>query len=159
MQQVHGGCAAVTFQELAWATSMVGSRAYRVRGSTGSREGDVARLLPVIDMLNHGGRDACVALGNVQGDLDDLGLDLGEAATETAVQLSAIKPIRAGQELTICYGHGNALTNERLLLEYGFTLDDNPGDDFRLPFGAVAIGLQVGGNQGAGTACCLYLCV
>ena len=56
----------------------------------------------------------------------------------------------------IDYGSGEALTNERLLLEYGFTLEDHPHDTLELPFG-VMVGLAVedaetGGDGARGTA-------
>ena len=51
----------------------------------------------------------------------------------------------AGDELLIDYGHGASLSNERLLLEYGFVLKGaghaNAEDSLELPFGAVAVGL------------------
>ena len=40
------------------------------------------------------------------------------------------------------YGHGSPLTNERLLLEYGFVLPGLEADTLELPFGAISIGIQ-----------------
>ena len=51
---------------------------------------------------------------------------------------------QSGDEVLIDYGYGTPLSNERLLLEYGFVLPspaELPDDTLELPFGAIAVGL------------------
>ena len=43
--------------------------------------------------------------------------------------------------MLIDYGCGAGLSNERLLLEYGFVLRELSDDSLALPFGAIAVGL------------------
>ena len=116
---------APTFDELGWATAIAGSRAYRVRGSRGET-GDTARLLPIVDLANY----APAAQANC--DIRNAPTEGGpEASTDAyAVSLYALKPIAAGTEVLIDYGSGAAISNERLLLEYGFVLpvDELPRD-------------------------------
>lgn len=53
--------------------------------------------------------------------------------------------------MLIDYGCGAPLSNERLLLEYGFVLEELNHDQLELPFGAIAIGiaaLQAAANKG-----------
>ena len=151
------GADAPSKEELCWATAIAGSRAYRVRGAPGDKGrsgGDMARLLPIIDLANYGvGERANAELRNAPKDGED-----GASSDELAVALYARRPIKAGTELFIDYGSGEALTNERLLLEYGFTLEDHPHDTLELPFGAIMVGLaavedaETGGDGARGTA-------
>ncbi|OZA93405.1 MAG: hypothetical protein B7X57_05105, partial [Erythrobacter sp. 34-65-8] len=43
--------------------------------------------------------------------------------------LSTTRAVRAGEELTICYG---ALSNDELLDDFGFTVDNNPYDRVKI---------------------------
>lgn len=142
-------------EELFWATAIAGSRAYRVRGAPGDKErsgGNAARLLPIIDLANYGiGERANAELRNAPTDGT-----AGASSDELAVALYARRPITTGTEVLVDYGSGKALSNERLLLEYGFTLEDHPHDTLELPFGAILVGLAAvedagpGGESGTG---------
>ncbi len=68
------------------------------------------------------GRVSCIALGGM-----------------ATVAVRARVDIAAGTSLRLRYGE---LSNEQLLLRYGFVLDDNPADRLALPAGALAYALQ-----------------
>jgi len=44
-------------------------------------------------------------------------------------------PLNAGEEAFFCYGGLSGISNDRLLLEYGFVEVDNPGDTHRIRVG------------------------
>jgi len=118
--------------DFAWATACAGSRAYRVRGAVGERAGDVARLLPLIDLANY--RPA-----------DRASCELVSASSREdpyAVALVASRDLPAGAELTVDYGHGVEFANERLLLEYGFVIDGLRSDRVGLPLAAMGAALE-----------------
>ena len=130
---------APTLDELGWASAIAGSRAYRVRGSRG-QAGDSACLLPIIDLANY----APSVQANAELRNAPTGEVLGASADPLAVSLCASRDLPAGTEVLIDYGSGTPLTNERLLLEYGFVLppDSDSSDSLELPLGAIAIGMQ-----------------
>ena len=131
--------AAVASVECRWASAIAGSRAYRVRGSRG-QAGDSACLLPIIDLANY----APSVQANAELRNAPTGEVLGASADPLAVSLCASRDLPAGTEVLIDYGSGTPLTNERLLLEYGFVLppDSGSSDSLELPLGAIAIGMQ-----------------
>ena len=123
--------------ELGWATAIAGSRAYRVRGERG-QGGDAARLLPLVDLANYATAESANAeLRNAPAESSP-----GGSTDPFAVSLYASRPIAANSDVLIDYGFGSPISNERLLLEYGFVLDPHPHDTLTLPFGAIAVGLQ-----------------
>lgn len=141
---------APTLDELGWASAIAGSRAYRVRGSRG-QAGDSACLLPIIDLANY----APSVQANAELRNAPTGEALGASADPLAVSLYASRDLQAGTEVLIDYGSGTPLTNERLLLEYGFVLPPDHGslDSLELPFGAIAIGMQaIAGAEGEASA-------
>lgn len=141
---------APTLDELGWASAIAGSRAYRVRGSRG-QAGDSACLLPIIDLANY----APSVQANAELRNAPTGEALGASADPLAVSLYASRDLQAGTEVLIDYGSGTPLTNERLLLEYGFVLPPDRGssDSLELPFGAIAIGMQaIAGAEGEASA-------
>jgi len=141
---------APTLDELGWASAIAGSRAYRVRGSRG-QAGDSAYLLPIIDLANY----APSVQANAELRNAPTGEALGASADPLAVSLYASRDLQAGTEVLIDYGSGTPLTNERLLLEYGFVLPPDRGslDSLELPFGAIAIGMQaIAGAEGEASA-------
>lgn len=141
---------APTLDELGWASAIAGSRAYRVRGSRG-QAGDSACLLPIIDLANY----APSVQANAELRNAPTGEALGASADPLAVSLYASRDLQAGTEVLIDYGSGTPLTNERLLLEYGFVLppDHGTSDSLELPFGAIAIGMQaIAGAEGEASA-------
>lgn len=91
--------------EWAWALTQVWSRGHRIHGVG-------AALCPLIDMFNNGLRP-----------------NVGPARVEDELLvLRAALPIPAGDEATVPYGDGVAsLPNARLLMDYGFCVDDPAG--------------------------------
>ena len=131
---------APTLSQLRWAAAIAGSRAYRVRGAPGGAGGDAARLLPIVDLANYAPtgaganaelRNAPATSASSEGGSDD----------PRAVSLYAVEAIPKGGDVLIDYGCGAPLSNERLLLEYGFVLRPHPHDRLVLPLGAIAVGL------------------
>jgi hypothetical protein len=76
-----------------------------------SRESGFA-LVPCIDIASHSFQPNCeiVDSGNFY-------------------ELVTVRDVVAGEELTINYG---ALRNDELLLDYGFTVDNNPYDEIKV---------------------------
>jgi hypothetical protein len=114
-------------RELCWAAATVCSRSLVrkcVRELTPDQAqqigdfcaADHSRLLPIIDLVNHGGRGANVRVSHLDGD----SLSFGEKKTPDPFSTSLIstREITAGEEILLDYGAGN----ERLLLDYGFVL-------------------------------------
>jgi len=96
---------------LGWALSAVTSRAFRSGG-----EGGTAALLPLIDMCNHDFGPSAAVSGT--GD-------------SRALNLKALRDIAPGEDVTLSYGN---LSNDFLLLDYGFVVKDNACDDVKLSF-------------------------
>ena len=138
LRRLHAASApaALELDELCWATAIAASRAYRVRPGVGA---DAARLLPVIDLANYDTtKRATAEVGNAPA---------GHAPQSVA--LLATADLAAGTAVTVDYGRGRPLDNERLLLEYGFTLPALEHDTLRLPLGAISAGLaHVAGTSG-----------
>ena len=93
----------VSVRDLSWALSMISSRAVR---------SDIVpyAFVPGCDLLDHAREPNC-ALRR-----DDSNGD---------VYCVALRDISGGETLTLSYG---ALTNDRALRMYGFTIDGNPND-------------------------------
>ena len=115
--------AGLPLHELCWAAAIASSRAFRVRprqstdeqaARLGWRSTDSTRLLPLIDMANHAAGDgANAALG-----------DDSAQPWKHSVRLVATRTIAPGEEITLDYGGGGQpLSNEQLLLDYGFFVD------------------------------------
>ncbi|KAF8068228.1 SETD3 [Scenedesmus sp. PABB004] len=119
---------AVDTNSLGWALAVVTSRAFRVAGPTAP-----AALLPLIDMANH----------SFQPNAEVLPVPGG-------VALVAKTKIPAGAPLLLSYG---PLSNDFLLMDYGFVVPDNPHDRVALRFEPelVASAALIGGaRDGAG---------
>ena len=122
----HGQCASTAFspfkshflwsQQLprllftGWALAVVTSRAFRVRGPT-----QPAAMLPLIDMCNHSFQPNCSLKASDNGD----------------VQLVSLQNIDSNQPLLLSYGN---LSNDFLLMDYGFVVPGNPFDRVQLSF-------------------------
>ena len=122
--------ASLELDELCWATAIAASRAYRVRPGAGA---DAARLLPVIDLANYDTTERATA-------------EVGNAPTghePQSVALLATEYLAAGTAVTVDYGRGRPLDNERLLLEYGFILPELEHDRTELLLAAV-LGRAIG---------------
>eukprot|EP00884_Botryococcus_braunii_P014680 jgi/Botrbrau1/23212/Bobra.0041s0056.1 len=97
---------------LGWALGVVTSRAFRVWGQE-----KPAAMLPLIDMCNHSGDPNCKVRPH--------------GGTPGGVQLESLRPLRAGEALSINYGD---LPNDFFLLDYGFVVEDNPHDYIELRY-------------------------
>lgn len=97
---------------LAWATSCATSRSFRVRGASGPPS-----FLPLIDLCNHSFDNNCEV----------------KALAGGGVELRAVRHVPAGAPLRLCYG---LLSNDVLLLDYGFIVDGNPHDRVALQWSA-----------------------
>jgi len=127
----------LTFHSLSWASAVVTSRAFSRKHPPPFKAGrigniaavDSTRFLPVIDLVNHGGR---------QGGSNVLVRHVAKGEREDddphSTSLTATRPIAAGDELLLDYGGGRPLANEHLLLEYGFILRDHAEDTVLLRF-------------------------
>ncbi len=95
---------------LGWALAVVTSRAFRVGGPS-----QPAAMLPLIDMCNHSFAPNCK--------LQPLG--------DGSLQLIALQDIPHRQPLLLSYG---GLSNDFLLMDYGFVVANNPFDRVQLSF-------------------------
>ncbi|KAL2607884.1 hypothetical protein R1flu_026457 [Riccia fluitans] len=110
-QQVDGGA-------LGWAMSAVSSRAFRLQNK---KSGDSERvLLPLIDMCNHSFAPNARLEQIPTADNSDYKL-----------QVVAESSLESGTPLSLNYG---ALSNDLLLLDYGFIVVDNPYDRVELKY-------------------------
>ena len=116
---------AIDLDELCWAAAVVCSRSLRRRVAPPlspeavDNVGPVAatdrsRLLPVIDLVNHGGDKANAAVQPLKNDPED----------PFATCLVAARDLEADEEILIDYGAGSppAGRAETFLLDYGFVL-------------------------------------
>lgn len=103
-----GGCR-VDLNAMGWALAAVSSRAFRTRGPA-----HPAAMLPLVDMANHS-FDPNVEVLPVEG----------------GVGLFARKKVSAGEPLLLSYGK---LSNDFLLMDYGFVVAANPHDAVQLRF-------------------------
>ena len=148
----------LTFEEFSWAAINVCSRSLvrKRKPELPVRQmeligefsaSDRTRLLPVIDLVNHGSlHHANVKVGHLSSrqhtqpetaaTSDDTpspassssSSDGGDDdANDFSTSLKSTRDIQAGEELLFDYGGGNgeAISNERLLLDYGFVLSDH----------------------------------
>ena len=104
--------APVDTSSLGWAMAASSSRAFRLGPS------ETPTLLPLIDMCNHAAAPSAVVVPAKDGAVV---LKVGAA------------PLPEGAEVSLSYG---ALSNDDLLLDYGFILDDNPNDTVQIAAGA-----------------------
>ena len=89
-------------------------------------------MLPLIDLCNHSFQPNC-EIRHVQSG---------------TVEMRTRHPVAAGQPLLLSYGD---LSNDFLLLDYGFLVDGNPHDTVQLRFDL--------GLLEVGSACCCSSCM
>ena len=146
IRELHTASApsSLSLSDLCWASAIVESRAFRTRNvptlsaaeeeKIGSRAAtDLTRLLPVIDLANHAGALSNAAVGNIRRKAHRM----EASAPPTATSLVSTREIKSGEEITLDYGAGSPINNERLLLEYGFVLRPHADDWVDLPFEAL----------------------
>ena len=123
---LHAAAAAGSLagDDLSWASAVVCSRSLRRRVAPASPEAvdavgpvaatDRSRLLPVIDLVNHGGTNANAAVQPLRNDPQD----------PFATGLIAARGLVEGEEILIDYGAGSppAARAETFLLDYGFVM-------------------------------------
>jgi hypothetical protein len=125
-QSLDGGAvspfegADVDFEQVLWAYGTASSRALRPHSLPG---GHVHALVPLVDLINHSFDANCRLVDEGGG----------------AVGLRAARPLVKGECLRLCYG---PFPNDKLLLDYGFSDEENPHDFVRLPAGALSYALQ-----------------
>jgi hypothetical protein len=121
----------LSMKELQWAASNVCSRSLirkRIKELSSDQvkkigvfcASDHSRMLPIIDLVNHGSLE----LANVWvGHLSRADEDENDYSTS----LKSIRDIEAGEELLFDYGGGgiSRISNDRLLLDYGFVLSEH----------------------------------
>lgn len=99
---------------LQWAFAMVRSRCFKVGP-------DSFAFVPMVDMANHDPLHPTAVFETVP-----------DAAVKfSAFALRAARDLDAGTEITISYGDGH--DNDRLFVQYGFTMDANPNDSIAWP--------------------------
>ena len=121
----------LSIEEIRWATANVCSRSLirkRIKELSSEQvnkigifcSSDHSRMLPIIDLVNHGSCElANVWVGHLSRDEDD--------TNDFSTSLKSIRDILPGEELLFDYGGGNGkkISNDRLLLDYGFVLRDH----------------------------------
>ncbi|KAL9181624.1 hypothetical protein ACHAXT_010429 [Thalassiosira profunda] len=133
IESIHGKAAPVSIEELRWAASIVCSRSLvrkRIKELDSDQvdrigafaASDHSRMLPVIDLVNHGSLErANVWVGHLSRDGGD---EQSEETNDYSTSLKSTRDIDAGEELLFDYGggRGELISNDRLLLDYGFVL-------------------------------------
>ncbi|KAL4434341.1 hypothetical protein ABPG75_000782 [Micractinium tetrahymenae] len=102
--------AEVDANALGWALAVVTSRAFRTRGP-----GQPASLLPLVDMSNHSFEPNAKVVPGPGG----------------SMHMVALRELHAGEDVLISYG---GLSNDFLLLDYGFLVPGNLYDTVQLRF-------------------------
>ena len=127
------GDAYFDYEAFANAVGVVHSRTYGV-ASAEDNAGYFRVLLPLADMLNHGG-DIVTSLtrDETTGELTDMTTAATDNiawstldAEEGVIQFAATRDIEEGEEALMSYGERS---NDHFLIYYGFAPDNNPHDD------------------------------
>ena len=122
----------LSLEELRWAVTNVCSRSLvrkRIRELNADQvqligefaSSDRSRMLPVIDLVNHGSlHQANVWVGHISQ-------DESSNVNDFSTSLKSTRGIDADEELLFDYGGGGGtkISNERLLLDYGFVLPEH----------------------------------
>eukprot|EP00775_Hariotina_reticulata_P007813 gene7813-8010_t len=134
----------VDINSMGWALAVVTSRAFRVAGPSAP-----AALLPLIDMANHSFAPNCevvpvpggVAMVAKCQEAEALTAALAfwetmcriafDAQQFVVISVIGLQKIKAGEPLLLSYGQ---LSNDFLLMDYGFAVPGNPNDRVALRF-------------------------
>lgn len=100
---------------LAWAATAASSRAFQVH-----REGGGSSLLPLVDMCNHSFTPTGRLLQHSS-----------ESQSLPVLEVVAEKDLEKGENVVLNYG---PLSNDILLLDYGFVMPKNPNDRVELRY-------------------------
>eukprot|EP00208_Stichococcus_sp_RCC1054_P006413 CAMPEP_0206146798 /NCGR_PEP_ID=MMETSP1473-20131121/31486_1 /ASSEMBLY_ACC=CAM_ASM_001109 /TAXON_ID=1461547 /ORGANISM="Stichococcus sp, Strain RCC1054" /LENGTH=546 /DNA_ID=CAMNT_0053543495 /DNA_START=176 /DNA_END=1817 /DNA_ORIENTATION=+ len=119
-----------TLEQFSWAMSVVHSRTF----GTAARDGGIGTrvMLPVVDLLNHGGSEHAGLAGSPPTSADSVRWDLAppqQEGGEWYMNVSAIRDIEAGEEVLLSYGERHS---DDFILSYGFCPVGNPFDDVLL---------------------------
>ncbi|CAB3408009.1 unnamed protein product [Caenorhabditis bovis] len=110
----------LTYNKILWAWHVVNTRCIFVENeehdNVDNSDGDTIAVIPYVDMLNH-------------DPTEFQGVALHEKVNGRYV-VRAKKSIPAGHQVFVCYGPHD---NSRLLVEYGFTLPENPNGKVLIP--------------------------
>ncbi|GIL72494.1 hypothetical protein Vretifemale_2854, partial [Volvox reticuliferus] len=128
-EEARGGLGEEAFR---WALSVVHSRTF-ANAAPGGGVG-VRMLVPLVDMLNHGGDEVVAGSlglgGNKVVATDTVRWDLLPPARSSSggwsMAVSATKDLQPGQEVLLSYGER---PNDDFFLHYGFVPRANPHDD------------------------------
>ncbi|KAK9805479.1 hypothetical protein WJX72_000563 [[Myrmecia] bisecta] len=143
MEQVHAGSwllsdayprlegeaiGGATREQFEWAMSVVHSRTF---GSAAEEGGvGVRMLLPLVDMLNHGGDETAFLLQDPSRPADNVEWELvspqKSPSEEWEMVVSAKRDIQEGEEVLLSYGERS---NDDFFLHYGFVPARNAHDD------------------------------
>jgi len=115
---------------LGWATACASSRAFKVGANS------APAMLPVIDICNHSFNPSVSVRAIEEGD------------NAGGVELIARRALTSGEPIELSYGN---LSNDELLLDYGFIVKDNPFDCVKLRWDLKLIELarEIGGLAAA----------
>jgi len=126
------GDAVFDYDAFADAVSVVHSRTYGI-ASADDNAGLFRALLPLVDMLNHGG-DIVTGLekDEATGEVTEVltaatdNVAWSELDDDGVVRFAATRDIAEGEEALMSYGERS---NDHFLIYYGFAPDNNPHDD------------------------------
>jgi len=120
--------AGATMEEFKNAVAVVHSRTYGVSsGDTG--EGYFRALLPLADLLNHGGDEYIDETRSVESTISTETVawsEITDEDEESEIMFTAQKSLEPGEEALMSYGERS---NDHFLLYYGFVPHRNPHDD------------------------------
>jgi uncharacterized protein (UPF0548 family) len=126
------GSAFFDYEMFADAVGVVHSRTYGV-ASADDNAGYFRALLPLADMLNHGGDIVTsVTRDETTGELKDMTVEATDNIAwsrlddDGTIQFAATRDISEGEEALMSYGERS---NDHFLIYYGFAPDNNPHDD------------------------------
>ncbi|KAF1813675.1 SET domain-containing protein [Eremomyces bilateralis CBS 781.70] len=106
-----------------WAMSIFSSRSITSRGVIRNEPDPLPLLFPMVDLLNHH------PTARVDWHFDATG----------AMTIAAESPPKPGDQV---YNHFGPFPNEKLLLGYGFALEDNPYDEVTVQLGGIRPGVH-----------------
>jgi hypothetical protein len=133
---------AVSYSEFVNAWAIVASRSFgvrerRQRGSTPAYTAVTAVMVPFADFAQHSA-DACFDVHTIARDASEIekaffrkhGAVKNDDDDDGDFRILSLRNYDIGDDVSVCYDH--FANNERLLLHYGFTMDENPQEYVRI---------------------------